>query len=86
MLRENENRELFEHCKIEHRRWCYHMISRGWIYGDRDDDWHVHNCLLPFDRLLEDKEAKKTVMSDAMKLMHFVNEHECQSSSGSDLD
>lgn len=43
-----------EAARMEHRRWCYDYISRGWEYNAvRDDESHCHDCLLDWDTLAE---------------------------------
>ena len=64
--------DLLEHCKSEHRRWCYCFISRGWEYSNKKDpSWHKHNCLLPFEKLREDANTKNTIKYDMMKMLLY---------------
>ncbi len=77
-----DNKLIHEHCKTEHRRWCFSMIAKGWDYGEvffdpngkeitKDVYWHKHSCLVPFDKLSENIITKSTLPYDAMKLMLY---------------
>ena len=56
--------------EMEHRRWCYFMISEGWRYGTRrNDERKIHTCLIPFKELLEDKKGRYTIKYDLMSMM-----------------
>lgn len=48
---------LGELSKMEHRRWCYYMISCGWtktksIYDKKDDLQRKNPCICPWEELL----------------------------------
>ncbi len=54
----------------EHRRWCCFTALDGWHYGSqRNNALKIHNCLMPYDRLLEDKAGRETVVYDLMSMM-----------------
>ena len=83
-LREDEaafvkalNADAFAHtvAAMEHRRWCYFVLSVGWRSGSpRNDARKVHNCLVPFDALCADEKGRSTVKYDLMALMQRYQE------------
>ena len=78
------NRELYpavsEMSRMEHRRWCYFMASRGWRNiepEDRGKDKEILDaekknvCLCPWDELIKVK--KDTCKYDLMWLLKKIN-------------
>ena len=52
---------------LEHRRWCYFMLSRGWKHGNRSDRNRMNPCIATQDNLM--KETPEMVRYDLMSLM-----------------
>jgi ppGpp synthetase/RelA/SpoT-type nucleotidyltranferase len=47
--------EVDRMAKLEHGRWNIERLRDGWRYGKTRDDSHkIHNCLVPWEELLED--------------------------------
>lgn len=49
----------FEIAKMEHRRWCYFMVSKGWRPdksgdGRKSEDWLINPCLVTEEKLIKD--------------------------------
>lgn len=46
----------FEIAKLEHRRWCYFMASKGWRAGKdgkKNEDRLINPCMVTLDKLME---------------------------------
>jgi hypothetical protein len=52
---------------MEHRRWMLEKYSNGWRYGDkRNDEFKIHNNLLPWEALTESEKNKDFAAIDLM--------------------
>ncbi|MCL2132630.1 MAG: RyR domain-containing protein, partial [Lentimicrobiaceae bacterium] len=43
---------------MEHRRWTLEKLDNGWVFGERDNDFKRHNCLIPWEKLPKEERAK----------------------------
>ena len=70
----------YEIAKMEHRRWCYFMVSRGWRpdktgRGQKSEEWLINPCLVTEEELIESKPYM--VKYDLMPLLaEYVKEKE----------
>jgi hypothetical protein len=51
---------------MEHRRWMIEKYGNGWIFGERNNEFKRHNCLIPWQKL---SDAQKMKDYDAINLM-----------------
>lgn len=60
-IREHLERHLETLAEEEHNRWMAHALADGWKFAaTRNDEQHLHHCLLPFHALREvDKEKDR---------------------------
>ena len=71
---------IHELSKLEHRRWCYYMASRGWKRTDdpkaeKNPDLKENPCLCTWTELVEYKPA--TCMYDMMPLIsQYIKERD----------
>ena len=71
--------DLVEIAKTEHRRFCYNFAARGWglqpMKGDTrlPKDWvtRLHDCLLPWDRLVREQPGK--LVFDLLSAPYLMN-------------
>lgn len=63
-----EHRLGYEMAKMEHRRWTYFMLSRGWRVGEEKDTAKRWNpCIVPQETLM--KEDIEMCQYDLMYLL-----------------
>ena len=62
-----KNAFAYEATSLEHRRWCYFMLSRGWRYGERSDRRRKNPCITTYERLMKDN--PEMLKYDLMSLM-----------------
>jgi len=51
---------------MEHRRWMLEKFANGWLLGERNNDLKRHDCLIQWEKLSEEQQAKDY---DAINLM-----------------
>lgn len=67
-----ENPEVEELAKIEHRRWCFQRMLDGWAGWDqkgKDTHRRYHDCLVSWDGLGQDPDLNKTKIYDLISYM-----------------
>ncbi len=65
-----DNRFGYEMVKMEHRRWNYFMLSRGWSLGERSDIKRTNPYIMPQEELM-----KKDIMICQYDLMYLLAEY-----------
>lgn len=62
--------------EASHESWMKEKLSDGWVYGPvKDADKKEHHCLVPFDELPKDQQAKDYLFKgvvDAFKKLHGI--------------
>ncbi len=80
---EKEYRLVSEMSRLEHRRWCYFMASRGWhCAGDEDKETEKselekkkkNKCLRPWKDLADNEDTKANCPYDLMWLLKRYDE------------
>ena len=51
---------------MEHRRWAIEKWDNGWVLGERNNEFKRHNCLVAWEQLSKEQQAKDY---DAIDLM-----------------
>ena len=57
----------YEMAKMEHRRWTYFMLSRGWSVGEKGPGKRSNKCIIPQETLM--KEDIEKCQYDLMYLL-----------------
>jgi hypothetical protein len=59
--------------KVNHERWLKHKLNNGWKYGIvKDTEKKEHPCLVPFDQLLEEQQAKNYIFTAICKSLLWI--------------
>ena len=52
--------------RMEHLRWMIEKFENGWVFGERNNEFKQHNCLVQWDKLTKEEQEKD---KDAINLM-----------------
>ena len=53
------NEEVETMARVEHVRWCWDKILKGWLYGTvKDSNKKIHSSLIPYEELSESEKEK----------------------------
>ena len=52
--------------RMEHRRWMLEKLDNGWVFGERNNELKRHNCLVPWEELTKEQQAKDYDIIDLM--------------------
>lgn len=54
-----DNEEIETMARVEHVRWCWDKILKGWLYGDvKDSKKKIHSSIIPYEELSESEKEK----------------------------
>jgi serine phosphatase RsbU (regulator of sigma subunit) len=53
------NEEVETMARVEHVRWCWDKILKGWLYGNvKDSNKKIHSSIIPYEELSESEKEK----------------------------
>lgn len=62
--------------EASHISWCNQKVEDGWVYGpEKDPDRKTHHCLVPFDQLPREQQAKDFIFR---AVVHALREGEAE--------
>lgn len=60
-----------------HDNWLVQKEAEGWIYGEtKDADAKVHPCMVPFDQLPVEQQAKDVLFKNIVHALSALAEHD----------
>jgi len=68
---DNSKRFIHKLVDCEHERWTNFHFLNGWIFGEKEKNKKIHDCLLPFSEFPE--ELKYTVLYDVYATLYLPN-------------
>ena len=58
-----------------HENWLAQKEAEGWVYGEtKDADAKVHPCMVPFDQLPPEQQAKDTLFKSIVNALRPLKE------------